>query len=119
MGAAESTFWQAKAGAIGETVFGLDDLDQSIRTVIQTPPGSVPLEPCFGCALIAHLDLPAPQAAPAMMRAIAKALARWEPRIELGAIGIRSGTAGHALHISVSWRPKGAEAYVRTEMAWA
>jgi len=121
MGAANSPFWQAKADAIGQTVVGLDDLDQCIRTILCCPLGSVPLEPEFGCALQNYLDLPTPQAVPAIIRAITKALQRWEPRIELGPIECRR-EAAHKLRLCLSWRPsspEGQAAFVKTEVLWA
>jgi phage baseplate assembly protein W len=121
-GGAGSPFWQARAGALGETVSGLDDIDQAIRAVVTTPPGSVPLEPEFGCALLGYLDLPARQAAPAIVAAVTKALARWEPRMAPGPVIECRHTHDHALRISVSWRPSdadGAGAYTRTEILWA
>jgi len=121
MGATDSPFWQARAGHLGEAVFGLADLDQAIRLVVQTPPMSVPLEPEFGCALQDHLDKPAPQAAPAIIRAVTKALQRWEPRIALGQIDCHL-TATHAAHLTIYWRPSDSGqqgAYSKTEIAWA
>jgi len=120
MGATDSPFWQARAGHLGEAVFGLDDLDQAIRLVVQTPPTSVPLEPEFGCALLDFLDKPAPQAAPAIIRAVTRALQRWEPRITLGPVTCQL-TAPHAGRLTVSWRPSNIgqqDTYTKTEIAW-
>jgi len=67
----------------GEIAAGYDDLEQSIRTIILTPPGSVPLEPEKFCAALDYIDRPPAVAIPAISREIFDALSRWEPRIEL------------------------------------
>jgi phage baseplate assembly protein W len=119
MGAAGSPYWQARTGALGETAEGLADLDQAIRTILTTPPGSVPLEPGFGCPMLDFLDLPAPRAAQRVVRAVAAALEKWEPRVDVTTIDT-ARTADHALRLTVHWRPSDASAALqKTEMAWA
>ncbi len=63
---------------------GIDDVEQAIRLILGTAPGERPMRPEFGCAvhdlvfetidaeMIGRVDI-----------AVHRALARWEPRIEV------------------------------------
>ncbi len=63
---------------------GIDDIEQAVRLILGTAPGERPMRPEFGCAvhdlvfetidaeMIGRVDI-----------AVHRALARWEPRIEV------------------------------------
>jgi phage baseplate assembly protein W len=113
---AGTPYWQAKQGFLGEIVTALDDLHQAIQIIVQTPLGSVPLEPEFGCALYKWLDKPAPIAAHKIIKEITTALLRWEPRIEVGPIQRMEASQGK-LRIRITWRPISGGPYIKTEVA--
>ena len=103
--------WQLRVrpGAVppwGEIAAGLDDLEQSIRTIILTPPGSVPLEPEKFCAALDYIDRPPAVAIPAITREIFDALSRFEPRIELVEPVQVEMLAFHHFRAVITWRPR-------------
>jgi phage baseplate assembly protein W len=118
----DTPYWQPKPGYLGETVSAIQDLEQAIHTIIQTPLGSVPLEPEFGADLLRFFAMPARLAASGIVKAAARALKRWEPRIETGQISCfqRPDDAGgpSRLYLRVAWAPSGeGAAYIKTEVA--
>ncbi len=103
--------WQLRVrpGAVppwGEIAAGLDDLEQSIRTIILTPPGSVPLEPEKFCAALDYIDRPPAVAIPAITREIFDALTRFEPRIELAEPVQVEMLAFNHFRAVITWRPR-------------
>ncbi len=89
-----------------EIAAGLDDLEQSIRTIILTPPRSVPLEPEKFCAALDYIDRPPAVAIPMITREIFDALSRWEPRIELVEPVQVEMLEFHHFRAIIKWRPK-------------
>ncbi len=89
----------------GEIAAGLDDLEQSIRTIILTPPGSVPLEPEKFCAALDYIDRPPAVAIPAITREIWDALSRYEPRITLAEPVQVKMLEFHRFRAVIHWRP--------------
>ena len=79
----ESADWSPKVGSPGEIVEGLDDIAQAIKIILQTPKGSDPHRPQFGCDAWRYLDLPTNQAIPNMIREASDAVKVWEPRATL------------------------------------
>jgi uncharacterized protein len=75
--------WQPKLGEVGAVVEGVADIDQSIRTILTTPKGSLPFQPDFGSDLWRYLDWPMAQARPHIVRHAVEAIAMWEPRVEV------------------------------------
>ena len=103
--------WQLRVrpGAVppwGEIAAGLDDLEQSIRTIILTPPGSVPLEPEKFCSALDYIDRPPAVAIPAITRETFDALTRFEPRIELAEPVQVEMLAFHHFRAVITWRPR-------------
>ena len=90
----------------GEIAAGLDDLEQSIRTIVLTPPGSVPLEPEKFCAALDYIDRPPAVAIPMISRAIFDALSRFELRIELAEPVQVEMLAPHYFRAVIAWRPR-------------
>ena len=97
-------FWQPKLGALGEVVTAVQELEQSLHIIIQTPKGAVPLDPEFGCDIYKYLDKPETTAIPRIIREITKAVKHCDPRIQIVKITVQSQTPGQkSLHIS--WKP--------------
>lgn len=77
----ESLEWSQSISGFGEIVSDVQDIIQSVYLIISTRPGSVPLEPDFGCGLFEWIDEPGAVAAPKMARDIKYSIAAWEKRV--------------------------------------
>lgn len=89
---------------IGEIVWAVDDLHQSITNLILTPLGAVPTEPEKGCDLQPYIDRSIDIAVPNITRVIWDAITMWEPRIVLQDVQVKEVAFGH-LAAEVFWRP--------------
>ena len=89
----------------GNTVAGVDDIAQSLRIILNTPLGSNPLRPLFGCNMLAYLDQPENIAVPNLMRETSRAIALWEPRIMLERVLPARRADGHWV-LTLQWRFK-------------
>lgn len=74
-----SPYWSIKVGAPGTIVAGADDIEQSIRMIVGTQRGSVPLMPQFGVDRTI-LDRPINIAAPLFIADVVSAIEEWETR---------------------------------------
>lgn len=74
---------QIKLGAVGETVTGIEDINQEVGLILTTPLGSIPHRPEFGSNIYQHLDKPMNIARPLIIseayRAIRKNSERFSP----------------------------------------
>lgn len=86
----------------GAAISGEEHLAQSIADIITTPLGSRTMRRDYGCLLFELLDRPL---GPATMllcsMAIAIALARWEPRIELKTVRIEGEFASGQASVTI------------------
>jgi len=94
--------WQAKIGSIGSRVYGIAEIEQSIRIILTTIKGSVPLRPDFGCDAFLYLDEPVTTAKPHIVREVTTALTRWEKRIKIESVTVKADENG--LLVSVNWK---------------
>jgi phage baseplate assembly protein W len=69
--------WSCAIGTLGETVAGLNDIEQQITIILRSPPGCDPLRPEFACDLIGLIDRPVNAVRGAAIRRITDALNRW------------------------------------------
>ena len=66
------------------------DIDQAIQLILGTAPGERPMRPEFGCGVHDFVfDSIDANTIGQMEEAIRIALERWEPRIEVSAVGLR------------------------------
>lgn len=93
-----------EAPHLGEIVWAVDDLHQSITNLILTPRGAVPTEPEKGCDLMPYIDRPLDIAVPNVSRVIWDAITIWEPRIVLQDIKVFEVAFAH-LAAEIYWRP--------------
>ena len=100
----ESPYWQFALGRIGEVVTGTDEIEQSLRILLTTQPGSVPGRPEFGFDSLKWVDRSPVEALPGIIRMVSKAIARWEPRIKVPGIQVRDAGSPVAV-VRVTWRP--------------
>jgi phage baseplate assembly protein W len=61
----------------------VEDIEQSITTILLTPKGTKIFEPEFGSELLSYIDRPAPQYIPRIVAEVWRAIQRWEPRVNL------------------------------------
>lgn len=104
----KTPYWQLALGNQGAVVSGLEDLAQSVSIIVGTPMGSAPGRPDFGCEAFSQLDRPITTAIPRMIQSIFRAIAKWEPRVELRKVSVEPVTPGAVILVLV-WAPKGGE----------
>jgi len=102
--AIRSRDFSRELGAFGQVEENVADIEQCIRIILQSPKGSRPHEPLFGCDAWKYLDRPMGEAIPQIIREVAEAVEMWEPRVTLESIGIdtENAAAGHLL-LSIVW----------------
>ncbi len=89
----------------GRTLEGADHLAQSITDILTTPLGSRVMRRNYGSLLPELIDAPFNGAHRLMLfGAIATALMRWEPRIELSKVDITPGNSRGAFTVTVEGR---------------
>lgn len=96
-----ATDWSPKLGEIGAVVEELDDINQCISIILNTPKGSRPHEPEFGCDLQQYIDFPVNEAIPRIVREVIDALNLWEPRIKL--VKVVPVVDGSNLTVQIEW----------------
>lgn len=102
----------------GVAISGDEHLAQSIADIITTPLGSRTMRRDYGCLLFELLDRPL---GPATMllcsMAIAIALARWEPRIELKTVRIEGEFASGQASVTIEGVRTGSTANTLTRLS--
>ncbi len=74
---------------------GIAHLRQSIEDILSTPLGSRRMRPDYGSKLRRFVDLPVNEGWKSAVQAeVARALGRWEPRLELERVRVLSVVAG-------------------------
>ncbi|WP_445677601.1 GPW/gp25 family protein [Pseudomonas putida] len=75
----------------GQPLTGLDHLKQSIEDILTTPLGSRRMRPEYGSHLRRFVDLPVNEGWKSAVQAeVARALGRWEPRVQLERVRVVS-----------------------------
>jgi uncharacterized protein len=83
---------------------GADKVRQSIWLILDTEPGERVMRPAFGCGLRRYLMKPNTDAVRALIRNdVARALAAWEPRIELSSVAVTAGDDPSLVLIQVAY----------------
>ncbi|MQG94496.1 GPW/gp25 family protein [Pseudomonas sp. MN1F] len=68
----------------GQPLSGVAHLKQSIEDILTTPVGSRRMRPEYGSSLRRYIDLPVNEGWKSAVQAeVARALGRWEPRLQL------------------------------------
>lgn len=79
----------------GKPLTGLDHLVQSIGDILSTPLGSRRMRPEYGSGLRRFVDLPVNEGWKGAVQAeAARALGRWEPRVDLASIRVTAVLGG-------------------------
>jgi len=103
----KSTDWQPKIDEIGAVVEGLEDIEQCLNIILNTPQGSDPHRPLFGTNILQYLDSPVNIAVPNIIREAVEAIETWETRIKL--LAIRPVIDGDQITLRIEWQPVGEE----------
>ena len=75
----------------GQPLSGQDHLRQSIEDILTTPVGSRRMRPEYGSHLRRYVDLPVNEGWKSAVQAeVARALGRWEPRLQLERVKVVS-----------------------------
>ncbi|HGM4965464.1 TPA: GPW/gp25 family protein [Pseudomonas putida] len=75
----------------GQQSTGLDHLKQSVEDILTTPLGSRRMRPEYGCNLRRFVDMPVNEGWKSAVQAeVARALGRWEPRLQLERVKVVS-----------------------------
>lgn len=82
----KSIDWQPKLGEIGAVVEDIDDINQCIRIILNSPKGSDPHRPEFGSDIWKYIDYPLNEAIPNIIQEAIDAINTWEPRINIKSI---------------------------------
>ncbi|MGV3511887.1 MAG: GPW/gp25 family protein [Novosphingobium sp.] len=102
----------------GTALSGDDHLAQSIADIITTPLGSRVMRRDYGCLLFDLIDRPlGPATALLCSMAIAIALARWEPRIELKTVRIEGELAAGQASVTIEGIRTGSTANSLTRLS--
>lgn len=94
--------WQPELGTDG-IVGGLDDIDQCIRIILETPQGSDPHRPEFGSRIHRYIDWPQNRVTPHLVREAVDSIRVWEKRAEVSSVQV--GHQEAAVELAVQWKP--------------
>lgn len=96
--------WQFKLNDIGSVAEGVEDINQCIAIILNTPKGSDPHRPTFGSNIYKFIDNPINIAKPNIIRETIDAIALWEKRIDVNSV-ITEFENEH-VNIKVQWTLK-------------
>jgi phage baseplate assembly protein W len=83
---------------------GAEKVRQAIWIVLDTEPGERVMRPDFGCGLRRYLARPNSSATRALMaQDVSRALARWEPRIDVKGVSVDEGDDPALVLVQVSY----------------
>lgn len=99
--------WSPKLGEPGSVVENLDDINQCIKVILETPKGSRAHEPLFGCDAWKFLDQPLGEALPRIVNAVIEAVEEWEPRAKLVSVTPETSEVGSGkITLQLEWKLK-------------
>lgn len=98
------TDWQPALFSF-EKAQAIDDIHQTIRTILETPKGSAVLYPTFGSDIAKFVDYPVNIVTPHIVRETILALEEWEPRITLDNVSLEF-IAPAQMQLKVKWSLK-------------
>ncbi|HEV7589220.1 MAG TPA: GPW/gp25 family protein [Longimicrobium sp.] len=83
---------------------GAEKVRQAIWIVLDTEPGERVMRPDFGCGLRRYLARPNSSATRALMaQDVSRALARWEPRVDVKRVSVDEGDDPALVLVQVSY----------------
>lgn len=100
-----SADWSIKLDEPGSVVENLDDINQCLRVILNTPKGSRAHEPLFGCDVWQYLDQPVSSALPGIVAAVIEAVTEWEPRVKLvSVVPVKDELGSGTMTLQIEWK---------------
>lgn len=100
----------------GQALAGIAHLRQSIEDILSTPLGSRRMRPEYGSQLRRYVDLPVNEGWKSAVQAeVARALGRWEPRLQLERVKVLAVIGGQ-VSMSLRGRYLGADATLEVQV---
>lgn len=100
----------------GQPLAGIAHLRQSIEDILSTPLGSRRMRPEYGSQLRRYIDLPVNEGWKSAVQAeVARALGRWEPRLQLERVRVLSVLDGQ-VNLALNGRYLGDDALVEVSV---
>ncbi|MBV4501235.1 GPW/gp25 family protein [Pseudomonas shirazensis] len=100
----------------GQPLAGIAHLRQSIEDILSTPLGSRRMRPEYGSQLRRYVDLPVNEGWKSAVQAeVARALGRWEPRLQLERVKVIAVIGGQ-VSMSLRGRYLGADATLEVQV---
>lgn len=99
--------WRGLDARRGRTIIGDEHLAQSLTDILTTRPGERIMRPEYGCDLLDLVDRPLDGELIARLYArVARAIARWEPRVRLQRVRATIERVGHVT-LDLHWQVVG------------
>ena len=106
--------WSIRLNEPGSVVENLDDINQCIKVILETPKGSRAHEPLFGCDAWKFLDQPLGEALPRIVNAVIEAVEEWEPRAKLVSVTPETSEVGSGkITLQLEWKLKDYDAGIQ------
>lgn len=96
--------WQCKLNEIGGIAEGVNDINQCIAIILETPKGSDPHRPEFGSDILKYVDYPVSEAKANIIRETIDAITKWETRIDIKNTSVEINC--EEIFIKVEWTLK-------------
>lgn len=97
--------WSPKLGEPGSVVENLDDINQCIKVILETPKGSRAHEPLFGSDVWQFLDQPLAEALPKIVNAVIEAVEEWESRAKLvSVVPVTTEVSAGKITLQLEWK---------------
>lgn len=97
--------WSPKLEEPGSVVENLDDINQCIKVILETPKGSRAHEPLFGCDVWQFLDQPLAEALPKIVNAVIEAVEEWESRAKLvSVVPVTTEVSAGKITLQLEWK---------------
>ena len=99
--------WQCKLNEIGGIAEGVNDINQCIAIILETPKGSDPHRPDFGSDILKYVDYPINEAKANIIRETIDAVTKWETRITIKSTEVEINC--EEIFIRVEWTLKNSD----------
>lgn len=110
----KSPWWSLSVEKQDQVVEDLDDIKQSVSTILKTEIGSLPTRPTFGTNVFLYLDEPINVAIPNITREIVNALDIWEKRIEV--VDVLPEIEEEKIKFTISWKLRTSEFIINQDI---